>query len=140
MASILTACESALLQTLQTVITGTTLLVSDESEIKPSMPYVILRAKQFEEQISPGSGIFKVSAGAIYRSHVKDTTPEEREAMLVLLNNFAYNDPAGALSQVTGFHCYGFVNKEGAMEVEDETKSYAYNIDWDIYCMPRNNV
>lgn len=126
---------------LKSVVSGAQIpvLISDEATNKPEMPYIVARCKQAEEIISPGCGIFKVTAEAIYRSHVKATTPNQREIIVNSLNNFAYTNPANTLSQPTGFHCYGFVPKTGSMVVDQETKSYSYEIEWAIYCMPRGN-
>ena len=97
------------------------------------------RAKDYSEIIAPGCGIFKVDVSLIFRSHVKDTSSEDRETIIESLNNFAYSTPATVLSQATGFHCYGFIPTTGRMTVDGELKAYVYEMDFELHCMPRDN-
>jgi len=128
-----------LTSTTNTVVSGA-ILLSDEDETKPPMPYVVARAKSFEEEITPGSGIFKVNIGLEFKSHVKDTTEEERQAVIIALNNFAYSAPASALSSaVSGFYVHGWVPTRGEMTVDSDQKAYIYELEYDCYCMPTAN-
>lgn len=140
--AILQIAEGAFLTAIGNVVSGTNVpvLVSDEGEVKPTMPYIVARARNYEELYGPGTGIYKVKCSAIFRSHVKETTPDQREAIVILLNNFTHQNPAATLNMTDGFHCYGFVPTTGQMNVDQETKSYSYDIDWDMFCMPRNNT
>lgn len=135
--------EAALQTNLLSAVSGTVVsgavLLSDEDDVKPAMPYVIARAINIEEEISPGCGIFKVTCGVIFKSHAKATTPAQREAVVVALNNFAYTGPAAALSAATGFYCHGFVPTTGEMTVDPETKAYIYELQYMLHCMPTDN-
>ena len=82
-------------------------LLSDEAENKPQMPYIVVKCSDEEEQITPNSGIFRVDGELIFRSHTKETSPERRQAILDAINNFAYDSTAAKLSGVDNFHCHG---------------------------------
>ena len=44
-------------------------LLSDEAENKPQMPYIVVNCSDEEEEITPNSGIFRVDGELIFRSH-----------------------------------------------------------------------
>jgi len=114
-------------------------IISDESEIKPQMPYVAIQCLTADEIISPGCGIFKVAGDLHFRSHTKETTPGDRQAVLDAINSFAYDSTAEKLSEIEGFHCHGWHPTAGSMAVESETKSYAYSMKFWVYCMAIDN-
>jgi hypothetical protein len=104
------------------------------------MPYIVVHAATGEEQIAPGSGIFKLKVDLLFRSHVKTEDINLRTAVCSGINNFLYSAPAFTLSEVNGFHCYGFVpGATGEMTVNHDMKAYEYRIGMDVTCMPRNN-
>lgn len=120
-------------------IGGVDIYISDLQENKNPMPYVLVKCSESEEQITPGSGIFRVYGEIAFRSHVKETSPEVRQITLDAINNFAYDDTAVKLSEADNFHCYGWHPMSGEMIPEPETKSYLYLMKYSIYCMAMNN-
>ena len=139
---ILRATENAIRPLLQSVIDEATgypgsvpVFLSDEMETKPQMPYVVITCVEDEEQITPGSGIFKVAGDLLYRSHTKATTPEERQTVLDAINNFAYDSTAAKLSEADNFHCHGWHPTTGQMTVDNDTKSTNYLMKYWVYCM-----
>jgi hypothetical protein len=117
-----------------------TVYISDEQENKEPMPYILVKCSESDEQITPGSGIFRVYGEIRFRSHVKETSPEQRQITLDAINNFAYDDTAVKLSEADNFHCYGWHPMSGEMTPETETKSYLYLMKYSIYCMAMNNT
>lgn len=113
---------------------------SDENEVKPPMPYITVHASDYQEDIGPGTGIFKMRVTATFRSHVKPDDINFRTAVCQGINNFLYRNPAVELSNTDGFHCYGFIpGATGSMAVNPELKAYEYLVSMDLFCMPRNN-
>ena len=144
---ILRATEQAIQALLQIAVDDITnfagavpVLLSDEEENKPPMPYIVAQCVEAEEQISPGCGIFKVSGEIRLRSHTKGSSPDERQELLDAINNFAYNSTATKLSALDDFHCYGWQPTTGALTVEPETKSYLYTMKYTAICMARDNT
>jgi hypothetical protein len=113
--------------------------LADNDENKQQMPYIVIQCVSSEEQITPGSGIFKVAGNVIFRSHTKETSPETRQAVLDAINNFAYDSTSAKLSALDGFHCHGWYPTTGDLTVESETQSYTYNMKYWVYCMAMNN-
>ncbi len=143
---ILRATEQAIQGLLQAAMDDLTgfpgaipVLLSDEAENKPQMPYIVVKCADEEEQISPGCGIFKVGGELMFRSHTKETDPEERQAILDAINNFAYDSTAAKLSGVDNFHCHGWHPTSGTMTPENETKSILYSMKYWVYCMAMND-
>lgn len=143
---ILRATEEAIQSLLQDAIDDAVgypgavpVLLSDAVENKPPMPYVVIKCTDSEEQITPGSGIFKVSGDLLYRSHSRETDAEQRQTVLDAINQFAYDSTAAKLSALPDFHCHGWHPTTGQLTVENETKSYAYNMRYWVYCMARDN-
>tara|TARA_R110000868_G_scaffold59271_2_gene181958 strand:- start:766 stop:1203 length:438 start_codon:yes stop_codon:yes gene_type:complete len=143
---ILRATELAIQGLLQAAIDDNTgspdsvpVLLSDESERKNQMPYIVIQCISEEEQISPGSGIFKVEGTLVYKSHSKATSPEERQVILDSINNFAYDTTAAKLSGVDNFHCHGWYPTTGTLTTDDTTKASIYEMKYWVYCMAMNN-
>jgi len=114
--------------------------IADESETKQQMPYIVVKCVSAEEDITPGSGIFKVAGEILFRSHTKETSPEDRQAVLDAINNFAYDSTAAKLSGLDDFHCHGWHPTSAEMTNEPETKSYAYDMKYWVYCMAIDNT
>jgi len=133
------AISSLLITNLKSTVAKDQVYISDNDEIKQPMPYVIVHAESAEEQVTPGCGLYLVQIKVMFRSHVKETSTDERTDVVNALNNMAYTSPASALSATSGFHCHGFVPASGSMIVDGETKSYVYEINYSLYCMPRDN-
>jgi len=135
--------ELALQTQLLAAVVGTVcegkVYISDSSLVKDPMPYIIARAMEDVEEISPGCGIFKLTCASIFRSHTKETSEAERQEVITALNNFAYSAPATALSTLAEFHCYGFVPTTGQMTVDPELKAYIYEMQYELHAMPRDN-
>lgn len=112
---------------------------SDESAVKDVMPYLIIHCDQAEETIGPGTGIYKVPVEVTMRSHVKPDSPDFRDSIVAAINNFVYSSPAAALSEIEGFHCYGFMPIAVSMGVNTDIKAYEYINRFELVCMPRNN-
>lgn len=55
------------------------------------------------------------------------------------INNFAYDSTAAKLSDVDGFHCHGWYPTSAEMISDQESKSYAYNMKYWVYCMAIDN-
>lgn len=138
--SVLVAAENAILTKLLTAVAGTIcksqIYISDEDVIKEPMPYIIVHAESYEEVIGPGIGIFKVPVRLIFRSHVKETSTNQRTDVVNAINNFAYATPAVTLSTVSGFHCHGFEPSTGSMVIDGEHKAYCYEVEFTLHCMP----
>lgn len=113
--------------------------ISDEDSVKEPMPYILVKCSESEEQIAPGSGIFRVYGEIRFRSHTKETSPSDRQAVLDAINEFAYDETAIKLSEAGNYHCYGWHPMRGEMIPEPETKSVVYVMSYSIYCMQRNN-
>jgi len=133
------AISSLLITNLKSTVAKDQVYISDNDEIKQPMPYVIVHAESAEEQVTPGCGLYLVQIKVMFRSHVKETSTDQRTDVVNALNNMAYTSPASALSATSGFHCHGFVPASGSMIVDGETKSYVYEINYSLYCMPRDN-
>jgi hypothetical protein len=99
------------------------------------MPYIIIGCETFEEQITPGSGIFKVTGTLEFRSHTKETTPAIRDKILNAINNFAYDSTAEKISTLKGFHCHGWQPTTGTMTTDNDRKAMIYTLSYWIYCM-----
>lgn len=143
---ILRATETAIQGLLQAAMDDLTgfpgaipVLLSDEGETKPQMPYIVVKCSEAEEQISPGCGIFKVSGELLFRSHTLQTTPERRQEVLDTINNFAYDSTAAKLSEVDNFHCHGWHPTTGEVTAQNESKSFLYTMKYWVYCMAMNN-
>jgi hypothetical protein len=118
---------------------GDNTVTSDQSADLPQKPFVVIVAETFEE-ISPMSGVFKVSVRVTFSSYVAETSPDEREAAVTAINNFTYSDPATEMSQLADFYCHGVVPTSGEMTVDTEEKAYDYNVNFEMWCMPRDNT
>jgi len=115
-------------------------LLSDEGENKPQMPYIVVQCTEEEEMITPGCGIFKVAGELVFKSHTKQTTSERRQEVLDSINNFAYDSTAAKLSGVDNFHCHGWHPTTGVMTVDPDTKAYIYVMKYWVYCMAMDNT
>jgi len=113
--------------------------LADNDENKRQMPYIVIQCVSSEEQITPGSGIFKVAGNILFRSHTKETSPEERQAVLDAINNFAYDSTSAKLSALEGFHCHGWYPTTGDLIADPETHSYTYDMKYWVYCMAIDN-
>ena len=140
---ILRATEKAIQEVLQLAIDdiaeGIPILLSDEEENKPQMPYIVVQCVESEEQITPGCGIFRVNGEIRFRSHTKGMDPEDRQTVLDAINNFAYDSTAAKLSALNGFHCHGWQPTTGALTVDNDTKSQTYTLSYLIFCMATDN-
>ena len=143
---ILRATENAIQGLLQAAINENTgspgvipVLLSDESERKPQMPYIVIQCVSSEEQITPGSGIFKVDGTLIFKSHTKEASEEKRQLVLDSINNFAYDSTAAKLSLIDNFHCHGWYPTTGVISVDNDSKSTIYEMKYWVYCMAMNN-
>ena len=143
---ILRATEKAIREVLQLAIDDAIgegflpILLSDEEENKPQMPYVVVQCVEAEEQITPGCGIFKVTGEIRFRSHTRASESEWRQEVLDAINNFAYDETAAKLSAIDNFHCHGWQPTTGTLAAENETKSYTYALSYSIFCMARDNA
>lgn len=109
--------------------------VTDTGDVKAPMPYIVIECSESEEQITPNSGIFKVSGSLEFRSHSKETTPAVREKVLKAINNFAYDSTAEKLSTVKNFHCHGWHPTSGKMTPDNDRKAMIYTMSYWVYCM-----
>lgn len=114
--------------------------LSDADETKLPMPYILVQCVDSEELVTPNSGIFRVMGELIYRAHTKATSPEERNLIVDLINQFSYSNTADQISSLEGFHAYGWEPTQGVMTVDDKTKSVAYSLKFNVYCIPRDNT
>src|SRR5882672_953763 len=97
------ALRTALQNQIYQIVPNLMIYDSDESAQKAVQPYLIIHCEDAEETIGPGSGIYDVPVMITLRSHVKPTTPDERDAIIAAINNFVYSNPAEVLSQTEGF-------------------------------------
>lgn len=109
--------------------------LTDSDITKKPMPYIIIECESSEEQITPGSGIFKVSGNLEFRSHSKETTPAVRNKILNAINNFAYDSTAEKISTLKGFHCHGWQPTTGNMTTDNDRKAMIYKMSYWVYCM-----
>lgn len=114
-------------------------LLADEQETKPPLPHIVIDATECEEEITPGSGIFRVSGNIVFSSHTKATDPAERERVLDAINNFAYDTTATKLSQIDGFHCHGWEPLGGNQTADNERKAVVYTMKYRVHCMQMDN-
>ena len=113
--------------------------LADSSETKKQMPNITVQCVSAEEEITPGSGIFKVAGEILFRSHTKETSPEARQTVLDAINNFAYDSTAAKLSGLEGFHCHGWYPTSADLTFDAENKSYTYPMKYWVYCMAIDN-
>ncbi len=122
---------------------GLPIVVTDEEGEKEAVaPVLLIRAVENGSVIDPTSGIYKVTVSLTLRLHPKDPGKAFAAEATRAIDNFAFsteNPPAARLSQVDGFHCYGFSPITGAVGVDPEKKTYEYVTNWMLWCMPRNN-
>jgi hypothetical protein len=141
---VVSLAEQSVISLLQPALVGTVcegkIYTSDSDVQKEAGPNVVVRIKGAEEQISPGCGIYKLTIEIEFQSHVKDTTPNERDAVMTAINNFGYTSPATNMSTLDGFYCYGFIPAAGVLSIEPETKSYVYLVESTALCMARDNT
>lgn len=109
--------------------------LADSDETKRQMPCIVVQCVSAEEEITPGSGIFKVAGEILFRSHAKATSPEARQTVLDAINNFAYDSTSAKLSGLEGFHCHGWHPTSAELTSDAESKSYTYDMKYWIYCM-----
>ncbi len=139
---IINVAEAAIVSAIQNSIAPyeVPVIASDENEIKPPMPYITVHVGSYQEEIGPGSGIFRLEVNIVYRSHVKPDDAELRTAICTGINDFLYGAPAVTLSLFDGLHVYGFIPvASGSMAINPELKAYEYQVRADVVCMPRNN-
>lgn len=133
----------ALSQTIDpALIPQSSILFSDESEVKPSAPYIVVHCDPAEEQISPGCGIFKVHCKISYYSHVKPDSGNTRDTVKSQIYDFLWGNPRNYLNTVfpaIPFYCHGVQPIGNNTEVDEEKKTYVELVEFDIYCMPRTN-
>lgn len=136
--------ERALRESLQNqiyaIVPNLPIYPSDEAAQKAVQPYLIIHCEEASETIGPGSGIYEIPVTVTFRSHVKPTSTDERDAVIAAINNFVYSKPAEVLSQTEGFHCYGFKPIKVRMGVNTELKSYEYVNEFGLVCMPTDNI
>jgi len=127
------------LETIEDTVGKLDVYLADSDETKRQMPYIVVQCVSSEEEISPGSGIFKVAGEILFRSHTKETTPEVRQTVLDAINNFAYDSTAAKLSGIDGFHCHGWHPTSAELTADAESKSYTYDMKYWVYCMAIDN-
>ena len=141
--TILNIAELALREALQNqvyqIVPNMPIYRSDEDAVKSTQPYIIIHIEEAQEIIGPGSGIYDVPVTVTFRSHVKPTSPDQRDAVIAAINNFVYSNPAQVLSETQGFHCYGFMPIRVHMSTNTELKSYEYVNEFKLVCMPTND-
>lgn len=142
--TILNIAERALRDALQNqiyaIVPDIPIYRSDSIDPKATQPYVIIHIEQATETIGPGSGFYDIPITVTLRSHVKPTSPDERDAIIAAINNFVYSSPAQVLSETLGFHCYGFKPISVKMNVNTELKSYEYVNEFTLVAMPTDNI
>lgn len=134
------ALRTALQNQIYAIVQGIPIYRSDEDTIKAPQPYVIIHIEEATETIGPGSGIYEIPVTVTLRSHVKPTSPDERDAIIAGINNFVYSNPAQVLSQTQGFHCYGFNPVRVKMGINPELKSYEYINEFVLIAMPTDDI
>lgn len=118
---------------------GMPVYISDGENLKAEMPYVVVHADNYEEQIGPGTGIFKVQVTLKYRCHSKEESENFNASVIIQINNFAYSNAAIELNGLN-LHVYGFIpGASGQMQANPEAKCYEYLTTWELICMPRPN-
>jgi len=121
------------------------ILISDQADVKPPMPYILVECGEAENLITPSSGIFKTTATICFKTHAKytdgnlKTSPAYREQVIDLIDQFAYNHTASVLSTVANYHCHGWEQKELTTEVDNDQKSFTYYFNYDVTCMALDN-
>ena len=121
------------------------ILISDQADVKPPMPYILVECGEAENLIAPSSGIFKTTATICFKTHAKytdgnlKTSPAYREQVIDLIDQFAYNNTASVLSTVANYHCHGWEQKELTTEVDNDQKSFTYYFNYDVTCMALDN-
>ena len=142
--SILVAAENAIYSILLPYLDGSIIesqvYISDESLVKEPMPFLVIHATNATEEITPNSGIYKVEVMLTFKSHIKETSTDQRTDAIERVMNFITTTPTSLLSSVLNFHCHGFVEESGRMEVDAENKAYVYETIVCLYCMPRDNT
>ena len=120
-------------------------LISDQADVKPPMPYILVKCEDAEELITPKSGVFKTTATICFKTHAKytdsnlKTSLAYREQVIDLIDQFSYNNTATVLSTVTNYHCHGWEQKERTMETDNDQKSLSYFFNYDVTCMSLDN-
>jgi len=136
--------EGSLLTQLQTAINaqgsfGLTYYVSDTATVRVPMPYILIRAEQAEEQIVPGSGIFKCPVTIQLYSHVKNDTngltQAQRDTVTQAIQGFAYTSAESKLA-LSNLTVYRVIPVEEQMTADTELKAFIYSTTWEIYCTP----
>lgn len=142
--TILNIAERALRDALQNqiyaILPNIPIYRSDSIEPKATQPYIIVHIEEAVETIGPGSGIYEIPVEVTLRSHVKPTSPDERDAIIAAINNFVYSNPAQVLSSTQGFHCYGFKPISVKMNTNTELKSFEYVNTFTLVAMPTNDI
>lgn len=121
------------------------ILISDQADVKPPMPYILVECGEAENLITPSSGIFKTTATICFKTHAKytdgnlKTSPTYREQVIDLIDQFAYNNTAAVLSTVANYNCFGWEQKELITEVDNDQKSFTYYFNYDVTCMALDN-
>jgi len=133
--------ERALVALLQTELAGTIITtekvyVSDPSETKSEHPSVIVYVTD-KEEIAPGCGLYNIKVIIQFTSHTESATQEDREAVMVGVNNVVYSGLAAALSAYEGFHCHGAYVDGGSLQTPD-ADAYVYTLELTLACMPMN--
>jgi len=160
--SIKNVAEQAVSASLTRILpVGFKIYVTDEPDNKKHVaPCLIIHAGEFEEVITPGSGIFKGPVNANLRWHPNDEDRESRVLMTTLIDRWANGSEAreaaieegktetealdigqkaaaADLSTFKGFHCHGFMPVAGALTIDTDRKTIDYNTNWMLWCMPR---
>ena len=117
----------------------------DTSEIVH--PAILCFATSFEEQISPGSGVFKAQMNVVLEAKVHDTTADEMSAMWEQLTQAFYWD--GSLDQslatrltasLVNFHVYGVLRPHFRQdEIQPEDTVWRKHCSVDCFFMARDN-
>jgi hypothetical protein len=153
LAAVQNIAEAAMAAALTTALAGLsvppTIYVSDAATnpIKVDMPYVVIHADNYAEEVYPGCGLFKVTMQVMYRSHVQEDTEAARDAVVSLINQCFHEKnqatPASprlqiavAMSTYASFYVHGFVPTSGSMRVNVDYKAYEYVAGCELYCKP----
>jgi hypothetical protein len=154
MDAIINVVESALQSVLSDLLAPFPVYVSDFSEVKDEMPYVMIHGDNYTEEIAPGCGLFKVSVQIMLRSHVKEDAPEDREAAVSQINQFMHEknradptsprlqaaDSLSSVASVPNLYVFGFVPTTGQMRINSDYKAYEYIVGCDLYCKPSESA
>jgi len=134
------AIRDILLPHLPTTEVRDNVFLSDYDSEKSPPPFIVIHSEPWEEQITPGSGIYKIPVDITFKSGAVDTPSVDRREVIAGINNCVYGGMAAALSNVTAFHCHGVIPAGGGLELDPENFIYIFTIRLEVICMPRDNA